>query len=131
MRKIVERRRQWQLAPPPVIEVFTDTFKRSGRWYLSIGVIIVLIGISIIGVGLASGVGADTANIVKLGGGLLSSSSLVPFKIGRYRFERISYLALLRARWAQVAQAGDPGGEIPELNRMFLKVIQDSLGQTA
>ncbi|MHB8269858.1 hypothetical protein [Bradyrhizobium sp.] len=119
------------VVPPPVIEDFTDTFKRSGRWYLSIGVIIVLIGISIIGVGLAGGVGADTANFVKLGGGLLSSSSLVPFKMGWYRFERISYLALLRARWAQVAQAGDPGGEIPELNRMFLKVIQDSLGQTA
>jgi hypothetical protein len=117
------------VAPPPTIEVFTDTFRRAGRWYLSIGVVIAAIGISIIGIGLAGS--ADAANIVKLGGGLLSSSSLVPFKMGWYRFERISYLSLLRARWAQVALAGDPGGEIPELNRMFLKVIQDSLGQTA
>jgi hypothetical protein len=117
------------VAPPPVIEVFADTFRRAGIWYLAIGVIIVVIGISIIGVGLAGS--ADAENIVKLGGGLLSSSSLVPFKMGWYRFERISYLALLRERWAQVAQAGDPGGEIPELSRMFQKVIQDSLGQTA
>jgi hypothetical protein len=114
---------------PPAIEAFTDTFRRAGRWYLSFGVIIVVVGISIIGVGLAGS--ADTANIVKLGGGLLSSSSLVPFNMGWYRFERISYLALLQARWAQVAQAGDPRGEIPELNRMFLKVIQDSLGRSA
>lgn len=117
------------VAPPPAIEVFTDTFRRAGRWYLSIGVIIVVIGISIIAVGLAGS--ADAANVVKLGGGLLSSSSLVPFKMGWYRFERISYLALLRARWAQVAEAGDPGGEIPELNKMYLKVIQDSPGQAA
>jgi hypothetical protein len=117
------------VAPPPAIDVFTDTFKRSGRWYLSIGVIIALIGISIVGVGLADG--AESATFVKVGGGLLSSSSLVPFKMGWYRFERISYLTLLRARWAQVAQAGDPGGEIPELKTMFFKVIQDSLGQTA
>jgi hypothetical protein len=93
---------------------------------------IILIGISIIGVGLAGG--ADTANtptFVKLGGGLLSSCSLVPFKMGWYRFERISYLSLLRARWAQVAQDGDPGNEIPELTRMYFKVLRDSLGQTA
>jgi hypothetical protein len=118
------------VAPPPVIDAFTDAFKRSGRWYLSMGVIIVLIGIAIIGVGLAHDT-SNTANFVKLGGGLVSSSSFWPFKMGWFRFERIGYLSLLRARWAQVAQDGDPGDEIPELKRMYLKVIQDSLGQTA
>ncbi len=120
------------VAPPPVIELFAEASKREGRWYLSFGIITVLIGSLIVGIGLASGAEtANTATFVKLGGGLLSSFSLVPFKMGWYRFERINYLSLLQARWAQVAQDGDPGNEIPELKKMYFKVIQDSLGRTA
>jgi hypothetical protein len=95
------------------------------------GVVLVLFGAVIVGVGLIGNSAAESGNIVKLGGGLLSSGSLVPFKMGWYRFERIAYLNLLRERWDQLAQAGDPGKEIPELKKMFLKVMRDSLGKAA
>ncbi len=120
------------VAPPPVIDAFTTAFRRSGTGYLVMGAMIFLIGISTIVFGLVGDAGAANAtNILKFGGGLLGSSSLVPFKMGYNRFERIGYLALLQARWAQVAQVGDPGNEIPELKKMYLKLIRDSLGRTA
>lgn len=115
-------------APPRGEMELTRVLRRSARMYIGMGVVIVLCGVAIVAKSLLGGAAEASAEIVKYGGTLVAGGSLVPFRMGWSRMERAGSLGILVARWEQVAQSGDPYHEIPELKRIYLKLIRDSLG---
>jgi hypothetical protein len=113
---------------PLIDPEFARVFRRSAFMYLGLGGIIVLFGLAIVAKSLFGPAEGASEEILKYGGGLVASGSLLPIRMGWQRLERITSLGVLVARWNQVAQAGDPNKEIPELRRLYLRLISESLG---
>lgn len=112
---------------PPSFDQVVASLRAAGRLYVGLGMLIVICGLVVLGVGLFSQSGESADEILKYGGVLVSSLSLVPFRQGWYRLERIGFLATLRDRWAQLARNGDPNNQIAALNDIYMKLLRESL----
>jgi hypothetical protein len=113
---------------PPSFERVVGSLRSAGRWYIGVGVVTLLCGLAILATGLFSATGEGAGQILNYGGTLVSGLSLVPFRQGWFRLERIGFLDTLRDRWVQLARAGDPNDQIATLSDIYTKLLRDSLG---
>jgi hypothetical protein len=112
---------------PPSFDRVMASLRMAGRLYVGLGILIVACGVVVLAVGLFGEIGETSDEILKYGGVLVSSLSLVPFRQGWSRLERIGFLATLRDRWAQLAQTGDPNNQIVALNDIYMTLLRESL----
>lgn len=107
-------------AAPPGYDRAAAAFRSSSR---------ILLGLA--GLAAAAGVGTVAAALILapagglatptflLAGGFLVVLSLLPLVLGWRRRQRVAFLAVLAARWTQLARAGDPEDQIAPLSRAY------------
>jgi hypothetical protein len=109
-------------------EVDPNDFTHSGRAFLIVAMTAALgaLGLLAAGVILHPAGGLATAVFLTTGG-LLAVASLLPLTLAARRRRRLAFLAALRARWAQLARAGDPDDQIATLARAYAGLVGNDL----
>jgi hypothetical protein len=112
---------------PPGFDRVAGAFRRSGRWYIAIGIVTLTCGLGLAGAGLL-GLGGSAAMITFLSASaFVAGLSVVPFLQARRRLRRVEFLTLLRGRWVQLARAGDPDDQVRTLRRAYAGLIANDL----
>jgi hypothetical protein len=113
---------------PPGYDRVTAAFRKSARAFLIVAMTAALgaLGLLAAGVILHPAGGLATAVFLTTGG-LLAVASLLPLTLAARRRRRLAFLAALRARWAQLARAGDPDDQIATLARAYAGLVGNDL----
>lgn len=113
---------------PPGYDRVAGAFRKSARLFLVVAVLAVIAGVGLCAVGLvltpAGGLGTP---VFVATGAFLAVTSLLPVALAARRRRRIAFLAALRARWMQLARAGDPDDQIATLARAYAGIVGNDL----
>ena len=113
---------------PPGYDRAVAALRRSARILSAVGLLALAAGLGLVTAALvlepAGGLGAP---VFIAAGSFLVAVSLLPLVLGRGRRHRIAFLARLRARWVQLARAGDPNDQIAPLARAYAGLIRNDL----
>ena len=113
---------------PPGHDRAVAALRRSARILATVGFLALTVGLGLIAAALvlapAGGLGSP---VFIAAGGFLVALSLLPLLLGQGRRRRIAFLAKLRARWVQLARAGDPNDQIAPLARAYAGLIRNDL----
>jgi hypothetical protein len=84
-------------------------------------------GVALCIAGLLEPVEGLRARVFLGAGAFLLVLSLLPLVLARRRRRRLTFLAVLRNRWSQLARAGDPGDQIAGLTRAYAGLVGTDL----
>lgn len=114
-------------AEPPGFDRVVGAFRRSGHWYLALGIFTVLCGLALLGGSLLDIAGGMARETFLLAGGFIICLSTLPFLQAWRRLERVAFLGRLRGRWMMLMRAGDPDDQVATLRRAYDGLIANDL----
>lgn len=112
---------------PPGFDRVAGAFRRSGRWQIALGLVAFAGGLALIGGGLLGLGGAAGTAVFLYAAGFVLVLAILPLLQGWRRLRRVAFLASLRNRWTQLAQAGDPDDQIAALRRAYSGLIGNDI----
>jgi len=116
-------------AAPPGYDRAVAAFRSSGRILLGLAGLAAAAGLAVVAAALildpAGGLGTP---IFLTAGAFLLVLSLLPLVLGWRRRRRVAFLAVLGARWTQLARAGDPEDQIAPLSRAYAGLCGNDIG---
>jgi hypothetical protein len=113
---------------PPGYDRVASAFRKSARLLLAVAILAGGGGLGLVAAALvldpAGGLGTP---VFLAAGGFLIVVALLPLVLAWRRRKRVAFLAALRARWVQLARAGDPHDQIATLSRAYAGLVGNDL----
>lgn len=113
---------------PPGYDRVSNAFRKSARFLFLVGLAAAAGAVGLLAAGLILDPAGGLATAVFLtAGAFLAVVSLLPLTLAARRRRRLAFIAALRARWAQLARAGDPDDQIATLARAYAGLVGNDL----
>lgn len=117
------------LEPPPALDrEYVRACLAWSRILLVLAGAVALLGLVILGSSVLGFLPSPSAELLGIGGTLVTTTTSVFLTASWKRAERAKSLPLLLARWEQLFQARDPSNQIPAFSKLYTSMIRQGLG---